>query len=216
MGWSSSRGDNLCDHTATENLVMDTWSITFSAAGQTIQSDGFGIDILVPTSDKFAVKVNSVVQFDVSSTEVDINDNNLIKINDLASGGDDSTAELWFDNSASIMIINGTTPVLRLDSGTNILQFLTNDTSGGSIAYGGGDLNIGVDSGKDIVIDADTITLSGAVSNKITNTPLEHYNRTDANRGAAGTPGRTIFNTDDGQLNIDNGSAWTLPDGTTT
>lgn len=41
-------------------------------------------------------------------------------------------------------------------------------------------------------------------------------NRTDANRGAAGTAGRIIFNTDDGQLNIDNGTNWTLPDGTVT
>jgi len=40
--------------------------------------------------------------------------------------------------------------------------------------------------------------------------------QTDGNRGAAGTAGRIIFNTDDGQLNIDDGSNWTLPDGTTT
>lgn len=40
--------------------------------------------------------------------------------------------------------------------------------------------------------------------------------RTDANRGSAGVAGRIIFNTDDGQLNIDDGTNWTLPDGTTT
>lgn len=40
--------------------------------------------------------------------------------------------------------------------------------------------------------------------------------RTDANRGSAGTAGRVIFNTDDGQLNIDDGTNWTLPNGTTT
>lgn len=39
---------------------------------------------------------------------------------------------------------------------------------------------------------------------------------TDATRGAAGTKGRVIFNEDDGQLNIDDGTNWTLPDGTTT
>lgn len=39
---------------------------------------------------------------------------------------------------------------------------------------------------------------------------------TDANRGAASTAGRLIFNTDDGRLNIDDGTNWTLPDGTTT
>ena len=38
----------------------------------------------------------------------------------------------------------------------------------------------------------------------------------NAGRGAAGTPGRVFFNTDDGQLNIDDGTNWTLPDGTTT
>jgi hypothetical protein len=38
----------------------------------------------------------------------------------------------------------------------------------------------------------------------------------DAGRPAAGYMGRMIFNSDDGQLNIDNGTNWTLPDGTTT
>lgn len=38
----------------------------------------------------------------------------------------------------------------------------------------------------------------------------------DAGRPAAGTAGRVIFNTTDGQLNIDDGTNWTLPDGTTT
>lgn len=39
---------------------------------------------------------------------------------------------------------------------------------------------------------------------------------TDATRGAAGTKGRVIFNDTDGQMNIDNGTNWTLPDGTVT
>lgn len=39
---------------------------------------------------------------------------------------------------------------------------------------------------------------------------------TDGTRGAAGTAARVIFNTTDGQLNIDDGTNWTLPDGTTT
>ena len=39
---------------------------------------------------------------------------------------------------------------------------------------------------------------------------------TDANRPAAGATGKIIFNSDDGQLNIDDGTNWTLPDGTTT
>lgn len=38
----------------------------------------------------------------------------------------------------------------------------------------------------------------------------------DANRGAAGTAGRVIFNSTDGNLNIDNGTNWILPDGSIT
>lgn len=39
---------------------------------------------------------------------------------------------------------------------------------------------------------------------------------TDATRGAAGAAGRVIFNTDDANLNIDDGTNWILPDGTVT
>lgn len=39
---------------------------------------------------------------------------------------------------------------------------------------------------------------------------------TDATRGSAGTAGRIVFNSDDGNLNIDDGTNWILPDGTTT
>lgn len=40
--------------------------------------------------------------------------------------------------------------------------------------------------------------------------------KTDSTRGAAGQAGRVIFNSGDGKLNIDNGTNWTLPDGTVT
>ena len=40
--------------------------------------------------------------------------------------------------------------------------------------------------------------------------------RSDSTRGAAGKAGRVIYSTTDGQLNIDDGTNWTLPDGTTT
>lgn len=40
--------------------------------------------------------------------------------------------------------------------------------------------------------------------------------KTDATRGGADEPGRVIYNEDDGQLNIADGTNWTLPDGTTT
>lgn len=39
---------------------------------------------------------------------------------------------------------------------------------------------------------------------------------TDLTRPTPGIAGRVIFNTDDGQLNVDNGTNWTLPDGTMT
>jgi hypothetical protein len=39
---------------------------------------------------------------------------------------------------------------------------------------------------------------------------------TDSTRGSAGRAGRIIFNSGDGQLNVDDGTNWTLPDGTTT
>lgn len=39
---------------------------------------------------------------------------------------------------------------------------------------------------------------------------------TNSTRPAAGTEGRIIFNSDDGNLNIDDGTDWILPDGTTT
>jgi hypothetical protein len=46
--------------------------------------------------------------------------------------------------------------------------------------------------------------------------PTKLWVGTDATRPAAGTAGRVFFNSDDGNLNIDNGTNWILPDGTTT
>lgn len=48
--------------------------------------------------------------------------------------------------------------------------------------------------------------------------PLGFKNYTNANRPAATSvlAGATIWNTDDGQLNISDATDWTLPDGTTT
>ena len=40
--------------------------------------------------------------------------------------------------------------------------------------------------------------------------------KADATRGQPTKAGRVIYNTDDGQLNVDDGTNWTLPDGTTT
>lgn len=46
--------------------------------------------------------------------------------------------------------------------------------------------------------------------------PTQLYVTDDAGRPAAGTAGRVFFNTTDGNLNIDDGTNWILPDGTTT
>jgi hypothetical protein len=40
--------------------------------------------------------------------------------------------------------------------------------------------------------------------------------RNDSNRGKPSQEGRIIYNEDDSKLNIDNGTNWTLADGTTT
>ena len=45
---------------------------------------------------------------------------------------------------------------------------------------------------------------------------LEIPQKTDDTRGDPGSPGRLIFNTDDSNLNVDTGTNWILPDGSTT
>jgi len=78
------------------------------------------------------------------------------------------------------------------------------------------DLTADTAPGDDALIEVET---AAGDSRKVTmvnsiagNVPV----RTDATRGAAGTAGRVVFNSDDGALNIDDGTNWTLPDGTTT
>jgi hypothetical protein len=63
---------------------------------------------------------------------------------------------------------------------------------------------------------AQSLQLIGGASTWDANGDLLLNVYTDATRPAAGTAGRVIFNSDDGQLNIDDGTNWTLPDGTTT
>jgi len=46
--------------------------------------------------------------------------------------------------------------------------------------------------------------------------PMVVVTKTDGTRGAAGTAGRVIYNSGDGNLNIDNGANWILPDGSVT
>lgn len=65
-------------------------------------------------------------------------------------------------------------------------------------------------SGTEVVMSSSNKTIS------LNNADYLLTNYTNSSRPAAGVAGRTIFNTDDGQLNIDDGTNWTLPDGTTT
>lgn len=73
--------------------------------------------------------------------------------------------------------------------------------------------------GTDFTYDYTTTTdviSSSATGDYTFDRPVKVGVFTDAGRPAAGTAGRIIFNSDDGQLNIDDGTNWTLPDGTTT
>lgn len=54
------------------------------------------------------------------------------------------------------------------------------------------------------------------VSNAVMANEIRLVAKTDANRPAAGIAGRVIYNSDDGNLNIDTGTQWVLPDGTIT
>lgn len=83
--------------------------------------------------------------------------------------------------------------------GTNIDGTGTTDSTG--------NIGIGVSS------PAEKLDVGGNV--KVGGTLLLNV-YTDATRPAAGTAGRIIFNSTDGNLNIDDGTNWKLPDGTVT
>lgn len=93
------------------------------------------------------------------------------------------------DSSGTLVIDLATDPGLEFDSGNLRVQ-----TSNGLSRTASG-------------LQVDRIDANGDVV-------LQSYN--DAGRPAAGTAGRVIFNTDDGNINIDDGTNWILPDGTTT
>lgn len=72
-------------------------------------------------------------------------------------------------------------------------------------------------SGSDTVVigDADLPTeIRGTVVDIPTAFRLPRYS--NATRPSPGNEGHVIWNTDDGQINVDDGTNWTLPDGTTT
>jgi hypothetical protein len=81
-----------------------------------------------------------------------------------------------------------------------------------------------------IVHDADTghIRIRGAAARLVLSTTagvrvaemgadgIYYPSHSDATRGVSATAGRTIYNTTDGNLNVDTGAGWILPDGTAT
>ena len=109
--------------------------------------------------------------------------------------------------------INGPTPVVGTGSVTSVVGL----NIGGNLGTIGATNRVGLrilsnPSGAPGVNAAMWITAGRALFDGIVTLPRE----TDATRGAAGEVGRIIFNTDDGQLNIDDGTNWTLPDGSVT
>jgi len=142
------------------------------------------------------------------------------------SGAD--THFLFLDAGAEILHIGGTgtgdiaefqaADILLKQNVTVSATLYINSTSDGYLTHDGTVMEIRAGgAGNSLDLYANNIKQVGLSTGGIaflTDTVL--YSRTDSNRGAAGTAGRIIFNTDDGQLNIDDGTNWTLPDGTTT
>ncbi|GJM23931.1 MAG: hypothetical protein DHS20C16_03460 [Phycisphaerae bacterium] len=86
----------------------------------------------------------------------------------------------------------------------------------GRIRFRDADITLGSDADGRLDLKADTSIDMNDGASFDANGDLVVQNYTDGTRPAAGTAGRIIFNTDDGQLNVDDGTNWTLPDGTTT
>ena len=77
-----------------------------------------------------------------------------------------------------------------------------------------GDIELGDGTLRDIKPNTDGKMSLGNASKRFSDLYLKPY--ADATRGAAGNEGRIIFNSDDGNLNIDDGAQWILPDGSAT
>lgn len=77
-----------------------------------------------------------------------------------------------------------------------------------------GDIELGDGTLRDLKPNTDGKMNLGNSSKHFASLFLHSF--TDATRGAAGNAGRVIFNTNDGNLNIDNGTNWILPNGTVT
>ena len=86
----------------------------------------------------------------------------------------------------------------------------------GRVRFRDADIAIGSNDDGRLDLSADTSIDMNDGTSFDSNGDLVVQSYNDAGRPTAGTAGRIIFNTDDGQLNIDDGAQWTLPDGSAT
>ena len=143
---------------------------------------------------------------------------------------DDDVFRLVLNNSHDLAITNGTSQLMRVNGDGEIsiqgkLAHLTdadtfiNFTPDNINFQAGGvdflDITEGV---ADAVIFKTNVSFGGSIGNVRFDTSgdLIVGSYTDATRPAAGTAGRIIFNTDDGAINVDDGTNWTDAQGTTT
>lgn len=143
--------------------------------------------------------------FFTDKTEIAAMDIQLVQNNDTPMDGRTIGNVLFIaENSASV------------DTPYGQISVTSKDTFSGSED---GILQIGVAKGGAVDVAIEIESFVGIIEMDFKLKPVRQFvvqSRTDTNRGAAGTTGKIIFNTDDGQLNIDDGTNWTLPDGTVT
>lgn len=118
----------------------------------------------------------------------------------------------------SMMRLSGTSLFrsgsIELDKDGNLI--LNSDSVGG-LEEGPDGFRIKLKSGGALQTDSTGTSVKETELTRLdANLDIVFKSYTNATRPAAATAGRTIFNTDDGNLNIDTGSGWILPDGTAT
>ena len=112
--------------------------------------------------------------------------------------------------------MNGSTT--RINTYELIASNLADSETSPSYSFAG-DTNTGLaSSGADelVLICGAAFKLKATATVVELTVPLQLDVLTDSTRGSAGTAGRVFYNSDDGNLNIDNGTNFILPDGTTT
>jgi hypothetical protein len=129
----------------------------------------------------------------------------LASLNDLGVKGKlEVDGTIYADNTGLYAIDAGAAGYIRASD--YIGAYFYNSTRNRGLVCASGVTTVKYDSGG-LSVYTDKITF-----NMVLHFPV--YD--DAGRPAAGTAGRVIYNTTDGNLNIDNGTNWILPDGTVT